>query len=762
MNINVTKRDGRKELFDFAKIHRVLDWATQGIAHTSVSDIEMMATANFIDGISTRDVHMSLVDAADALITPHSLNYEYVANKLLNFVLRKEVFGSFEIPHLSEVIKTNIGVGLYNANVFNTYTPDDIEKLNAKLKHDRDFSEVPYGGIKSFMSKYLLQDRVSKRIYETPQIAYMRAAMALLHSRYSGSTRLKHVIECYDALSKRELNGSTPILANAGTYTLNNASCVLVDIDDTKESILASHYVVGDYVTQGAGIGVHIRYRSRGSKVSGGKIEHSGPTPFLKILEAEVKGWKQGTRGGSATVYAPIWIKDIVEFINLNAIGGTIENRIYKLDYGVGLFGIFEERLRNGQDISLFCPHESGLMKYWGVLDENGNHLFDAKYVEAENNPNISRTTISAKELAYLLADARLRTGRIYLFNVDNVNTQGMYKLPVLQSNLCTEITLPVIPLQSIDDPNGLIATCILAAINAGVVKIDSIPRVMRIAVMVLDALIDSQEYPSIAAERFTKKFRALGIGVTGWADYFAKNKIKFYDSKALALTEEYCREMMIAAIRASIDLAKEFGACEYLHLTKWADGVLPVDLRKKTVDTLIPHYEDPRYEELRKDLIAYGIRNGSLLSQMPCESSSDLNGATNGKDAIKSLIVSKKDKQGFRKIVAKYARTHADDYTFVWEASFSNEAEIRNTAVMQKYFDQAISFNTYTDTARYENGVPSVDDTLRLILMARHYGLKTMYYNLTEDGAKEFSFKDFITIGADANDGCAGGACKL
>ena len=766
-NISVVKADGTKERFDIDKIHRILEWATDDIKNVSVSELEMQLHLNIVDGMTTDTIHNALIDAADSLITKDNTDYSLVANRLLNFRLRKLSYGGSNPPSLKEHIRKMVNEGWYHEDIWKRYTEEELEFLESKINHNRDFDVLPFSGTKAMMAKYLFQNRHTNTFFETPQFRYMITAMDIFNYRYWGKERLEKVADAYEEYSLQRLNLPSPLLVNGGSDTRQYASCVLMQVDDTTDSIIASNAVLSEYVTLSAGIGLEVRYRAKNSPVKGGKILHDGNIPFLKIHEAVVKGFKQANRGGSATVYSPFWHKDVIEYIHLNARGGTEDTRIYKLDYGLTMSDLVWKRYHNNEDLSLFCPNETNLFEYWGKVDENGVHLFDAEYERLEADPSISRTTINAREFLNLYGANVIKTGRNYPMGIDNANRQSSFKDSITQSNLCTEITLPTKAMQSVDDPEAEIATCILGAINMVNTSKKQLEKSCRIMVETLDALIDHQIYPNGASERFTKLRRAIGIGVTGLADYLAWNKVQLWEQEeCLPLVEEYINEMAIHTTQASIDLAKRFGACEKVDRTYYADGIVPIDRRNKHVDELIPHNEDERWGPIREQLKEYGIRNSTLFTQMPCESSSDVQGVSNGIEMMKSLIINKKDRKGFRKTIAKYIKTRSKNYTFTWSPEYNNEDFIKMCAVIQKYFDQGMSVNTYVDTSRYVDGIPKVEDKLRDMAVAQYYGLKTLYYTITKDGAKEYSHKDFwdTTNDGEAETGvsCAGDSCTI
>ena len=765
-DIFVIKADGRREPFSIEKISRIFQWAMGDLKTVSLSDLEMQLHLNIVDEMHTDVIHSSLIDSAESLITKDNVDYSIVANRLLNFQLRKQVFGGIGIPTLKEQVERLVNMGWYHEDLRKRFSDEDLAYLEEHINHDRDFTILPLSGTKALTAKYLCQNRHTNEYLETPQFRYMVTAMDIFSYRYSGQRRLDKIVDGYEEYSTQRLNLPSPLMVNGGGTSRQYASCVLMKVNDTTESIIATNSMLAKYVTLSAGIGLEVRYRAKNSPIRGGKILHDGNIPFFKIHESIVKGFKQAIRGGSATVYTPFWHKDVIEYLHLNAQGGTEETRVFKLDYGLGITKVIWERLRDGKDISLFCPHESSLFDFWGVV-ENGVHLFDREYIRCENDPKISRTKISAKEFALLFGGNIIKTGRIYPFFVDNVNLQSPFKLPITQSNLCTEIALPVIGMESVEDPKAEIATCILGAVNMTNTRKNQLPKTTRVMVETLDALIDHQIYPNDASERFTKGRRSIGIGVTGLADYLAYNKVKLWEQDTLLpLVDDYINEMAIHTTLASIELAKEFGACDKIGDTHYADGKVPIDWRNKNVDSILPHNEDPRWTQIRKDLKEFGLRNSTLFTQMPCESSADIQGCSNGIEFMKSLIINKKDRAGYRKTIARYIKTRSKDYTFTWSPKYKNEDFIRMVAVIQKYFDQGMSINTYVDTSRYIDGIPIVDDKLREIILAHSLGLKTLYYTVTKDGAKEFSHKDFWDTDTEGSTeesvGCEDGACAI
>ena len=732
--INVIKRDGSKTPLDLNRVHHIVEHACKGLAGVSESAVEINSGLQFFDGIKTSDIQEILVRSANDLISLDSPNYQYVAARLLLFSLRKQVYrGHPDHPTVfKDHIQSCIDRNLYDKDILKNYTDEEITELDKYIDHGRDYL-FTYAGIRQVVDKYLVQDRSTGEVYETPQFMYMMIAATLFQDD-DKFYRLKYVKRYYDAISKHKINIPTPIMGGVRTPLRQFASCVLVDVDDTLDSIFSSDMAIGKYVAQRAGIGINAgRIRGINAKIRGGEVQHTGVVPFLKKFESTVRCCTQnGIRGGSATVHFPIWHQEIQDIIVLKNNKGTEDNRVRKLDYSVQISKLFYERFTENADITLFSPHSVP-----GLYDAFGTDAFDELYVQYENDDSIPKTKVSAQELILDLLKERAETGRLYIMNIDHCNSHSSFKDKVSMSNLCQEITLPTTPLQHIDG-SGEIALCILSAINVGkLTKLDELDELCELAVRGLDALIDYQDYPVIAAEQSTKNRRSLGIGYIGLAHYLAKNGAKYDSQKAFDLVHKLTERFQFALLSASNQLAMEKGPCGYFGKTKYADGILPIDTYKNDVDEIIPNDLSCDWEFLRGRILEYGLRHSTLSAQMPSESSSIVSNATNGIEPPRDYLSIKKSKKGpLKQIVPSYT-TLKNNYTLLWDMH-NNDGYIKVTAIMQKFFDQAISGNWSYNPENYPNNEVPMQVMAMDFLTTYKYGWKTSYYQNTYDAKKD------------------------
>lgn len=728
--INVIKRDGRKEPLDINKIHIMVEEACEGLAGVSVSQIEMNADLQFLDGITTADIQEILIRSASDLISLDKPNYQYAAARLLLYGLRKDVFGQFDYIPLYDLVKQNVARGVYDAELMELYTEAEWRQLDVYINHQRDL-DFTYAGMRQVVDKYLVQDRSSGRVYETPQYMYMMIA-ATLFATYPKDKRLAYIRRYYDAISTFKINIPTPVMSGVRTPIRQFASCVLVDVDDTLPSIFNSSTAVGYYIAQRAGIGLNVgRIRAINSKIRGGEVAHTGVIPFLKVYEAVVRSCTQnGVRGGSATVHFPIWHKEIEDILVLKNNKGTEDNRVRKLDYSIQLSKLFYERLLTDGNISLFSPHDvPDLYAAFG-----NNEVFDRLYVKYENDSKISKKVVKAMQLFSELLKERAETGRVYIMNIDHCNSHSSFTDMVRMSNLCQEITLPTDPIQSLDDANGEIALCILSAINVGNLReLDDLKNLCDLAVRALDQIIDYQRYPVLAAERSTKARRSLGIGYIGLAHYLAKKGLKYSDPDAARAVNRLTEAFQYYLIKASVNLAKETAPCELFSRTKYAQGLLPVDTYKRDIDEFLGtelHYD---WEALRKEVLEHGMRHSTLSAQMPSESSSVVSNETNGIEPPRAPMSTKKSKKGpLKQIVPQYGGLK-HNYSYLYEEGV-NEGYIRIVAAMQKYFDQAISGNWSYNPKHYPNNEVPMSVMFNDLLTTYKLGWKTSYYHNTYD----------------------------
>ena len=729
--IHIVKRDGTKDLLNIEKIHKVVEHACDNLAGVSSSQIEMNANLQFYDGMSTAEIQEILIRSANDLISLDAPNYQSAAARLLSYSVNKQVFGEYEPIEFQKMIEKNIERSVYDAEFLTYYTPQEIATLDSYIRHKRD-ENFTYAGLRQVVDKYLCQDRSTGEIFETPQHMYMMIA-ATLFAKYPTETRMHYVKRYYDATSLFKINIPTPVMAGVRTPVRQFASCVLVDSNDTIDSIFSSDMAIGRYTAQRAGIGINAgRIRGVNSKIRGGEVAHTGIIPFLKKFESTVRCCTQnGVRGGSATVHFPFWHQEIEDILVLKNNKGTEDNRVRKLDYSIQLNKTMYERLLSGGNITLFSPHDvPGLYEaYFSDADK-----FKELYEKYERATSIKKKTVPAMELFSALIKERAETGRMYIMNVDHCNTHSSFKDTVYMSNLCQEITLPTKPLKHIDDPEGEIALCILSAINVGVIKsLDDLEELCDLAVRALEEIIDYQRYPILAAEKSTKARRSLGIGYIGLAHYLAKNHVKYEDEQAWQLVHDLSEAFQFYLLKASNKLAQERGACEYFDRTKYSDGILPIDTYKKDVDKVVANKLNYDWDSLRSDIKEHGLRHSTLSAQMPSESSSVVSNATNGIEPPRGYLSVKKSKKGPLKQIVPQYQSLKQYYTLLWDMP-SNEGYVKVVAVMQKFFDQAISGNWSYNPTQFENNEVPMSVMMQDLLTTYKYGWKTSYYQNTYD----------------------------
>ena len=734
MSTNVVKRNGIVESLNLEKIHKMVEMACDGVAGVSESSIELNANLQIFDGIKTDDIQEILIKSANDLISLDTPNYQFVAARLLLFSLRKAVYQRHPDahPHIHWHIKECIAKGLYDKTLVDSYSGLEWDDINSMIDYDRDYM-FTYAGLRQVVDKYLVQDRSTGEVYETPQQMYVMIA-ATLFQRYPEESRLTYVKKYYDAISTHKINIPTPIMGGVRTPLRQFASCVLVDIDDTLDSIFSSDMAIGYYVAQRAGIGINAgRIRGINAKIRGGEVQHTGVVPFLKKFESTVRCCTQnGIRGGSATVHFPIWHQEIEDILVLKNNKGTEDNRVRKLDYSIQLSELFYQRFINNESITLFSPHDVP-----GLYDAFGTPDFNSLYTKYESDETIPKNVVPAQELILAMLKERAETGRIYLMNIDHVNTHSSFKDKVSMSNLCQEITLPTDPIQSIQG-QGEIALCILSAINVGKIrKTDELENLCDLAVRGLEELIDYQEYPVKAAEDSTIARRSLGIGYIGLAHYLAKQGVKYDDQGAYDLVHELTESFQYYLLKASNQLSKERGPCGNFVCTKYHDGILPIDTYKKDVDQIVaPEYQHD-WDSLRDDIKKFGLRHSTLSAQMPSESSSVVSNATNGIEPPRDYLSVKKSKKGPLKQIVPQYNTLKNNYTLLWDMK-SNEGYIKVVAVMQKFFDQAISGNWSYNPENYPNNEIPMSVFSMDLLNTYKYGWKTSYYQNTYDNKKD------------------------
>ena len=729
--IKVKKRNGRGvEPLNLEKIHVMAEEACKGLAGVSASQVEIQSGIQFYDGITTEEIQEILIKSASDLIDLDHPNYQFVAARLLLFAVRKHIYGKMrDLPHLEEHIMSCTNIDVYDKDIFIKYSKEEIDKANNFIDHDRDFM-FTYAGLRQVVDKYLVQDRSSGGVYETPQFMYIMIALTIF-AEYPKEKRLNYVRRYYDAISKHKINIPTPIMAGVRTPIRQFASCVLVDIDDTLDSIFSSDMAIGKYVAQRAGIGINAgRIRGINSKIRGGEVQHTGVVPFLKKFESTVRCCTQnGIRGGSATVHFPIWHQEIRDILVLKNNKGTEDNRVRKLDYSIQLSKLFYERFIQNKEITLFSPHDCP-----NLYESFGTDDFDRLYCQYENDDSIPKSTIGAQELILDLLKERAETGRVYIMNIDHCNTHSSFKDKVEMSNLCQEITLPTFPIQHIDDEYGEIALCILSAVNVGKIRSDEeLEDLCDLSVRGLEELIDYQKYPVKAAEVATKARRSLGVGFIGLAHYLAKLGFDYGSQEAWDAVHGLSESFQYYLLKSSNKIAQEKGYCDNFGRTKYADGILPIDTYKKDVDEISSQELQHDWESLRNDITTHGLRHSTLSAQMPSESSSVVSNATNGIEPPRGYLSIKKSKKGPLKQVVPSYGTLKNSYTLLWDMP-DNTGYINIVAVMQKFFDQGISGNWSYNPEHYPDNEVPVSVMAQDLLTTYKLGWKTSYYQNTHD----------------------------
>jgi len=751
MNITVKKRDGKIEKFNIDKINKVIKWAIDGYTEVSLTDIEINAKINISQGVTTKQIHSLLIESAANLISLEKPNYQFVAARLLNYQLRKDVWKGKHAPRLLEFLKEGLKNKIYDPIILEKYTEDEINKIGEFIDHERDYI-FTYAGIKQLCDKYLIKDRVSGVIYETPQFSYILIAIYGFIN-YPSETRMNYVRKFYDSISKHKINLPTPIMAGLRTPSKNYASCCLIGVDDTRESITASATAVSMATSNRCGIGIDVsKIRAIGSPIKNGEVVHTGLIPFLKIYESSVKAWQQnGLRGGSATCNIQWWHYEIEDIIVLKNNAGTDDNRVRKLDYTVGMSKLFYDRVLKDEDITLFNNAEvPELYEAWGTKD------FDKVYKECESKKLKLKKKISARKLFSLIIKERVETGRIYILNVDHANNHGAWLDKVTMSNLCTEVIHPTIPLSDYHDKEGEIGMCILSAVNMLEIKNwQDLEKTCDLIVRFLDEIIDIQDYFNIAAENFAKKRRSLGVGITNLAALLAKNGLKYSSDKSLLFIDEWMEHFQFYLLKSSLELAKEKGKCEKFDRTKYSKGILPIDTYKDKVDEICKRKLSLDWDALRKDIKEFGLRHSTLSSCMPCESSSVIQSSTNGVEPIRSLITYKTSKMGKLPVLVPGIGKYEDSYELAYNLK-DNVGLLKINAIIQKYIDMAISTNVYYNYSHYENHILPDAKVMKEIMLAYSLGLISLYYSNSDDGDKE------QLMNQKADQDCSGGACKL
>jgi len=736
--IHVLKRSGNREPLDIEKLHQVVFWATEGITGVSASEVEIKSHLQFFNGVSTSSIQETLIKSAADLISEETPNYQYVAGRLICYHLRKQVYGAFQPCHIKELVDRNVASGFYDKELLETYSAEEWDRINGFVRHDRD-EQLTYAAMEQFRGKYLVQNRVTKEIFETPQVAYALIA-ATLFGKYPKNTRMTWIRDYYDAISTHQISLPTPVMAGVRTPQRQFSSCVLIETGDSLDSINATTSSIVKYVSQKAGIGIGAaRIRAIGSPIRSGDAYHTGVIPFYKMFQAATRSCSQGgVRNGAATLYYPLWHLEVEDLLVLKNNKGTDDNRVRQMDYGVQFNKVMYERLLTNGNITLFSPHDVPEMFDAFYTDVE---KFRDLYEKAERNTKLRKKTISAVELFSRFMQERKDTGRIYLQNVDHANSHGSFKpelAPIRQSNLCSEIDLPTKPLNDINDPEGEIALCTLSALNWGSFRDpEDMEKACTLAVRGLDALLSYQNYPILAAQLATENRRPLGVGIINLAYWLAKNDLSYSNPASLVLVDKWAQHWSYYLIKASADLAQEFGACPKSNETKYHDGVLPVDTYKREVDELVPHQDEVDWSGLREQLKRTGIRNSTLMALMPAETSAQISNATNGIEPPRSYVSIKQSKDGVLKQVVPEYRRLKNKYELLWDQK-SPEGYLKICAVLQKYIDQGISVNTSYNPQHYEDEKIPLSDMLKHLVMFYKYGGKQLYYFNTYDGSGE------------------------
>jgi len=755
--LSVSKRDGIKESLDLEKIHRVVEWAAEGLDNVSVSQVELKSHIQFYDGIRTSDIHETIIKSAADLISKETPDYQYLAARLAVFHLRKKAYGKFEPPRLYDHVVKLVEEKRYDEHLLVDYTENEIDQLDEFLDHSRDMN-FSYAAVKQLEGKYLVQNRVTGEIYESAQFLYILVA-ASLFAKYPVETRLDYIKRFYDAVSTFKISLPTPIMAGVRTPTRQFSSCVLIECGDSLDSINATSSSIVKYVSQRAGIGINAgRIRALGSAIRNGEAFHTGCIPFYKHFQTAVKSCSQGgVRGGAATLFYPLWHLEVENLLVLKNNRGVDDNRVRHLDYGVQFNKLMYSRLIKDDYITLFSPSDvPGL--YDAFFEDQ--EKFEALYVQYEQDESIRKKRIKAIELFSVFAQERASTGRIYLQNVDHCNTHSPFistVAPIRQSNLCLEIALPTKPLQHVMDEEGEIALCTLSALNLGAIdSLDELEELAELAVRALDDLLDYQDYPVPAARNASMGRRTLGIGVINYAYYLAKNGVKYSDGSANALTHRTFEALQFYLMKASNVLAIEKGACPKFNETTYSQGIMPIDTYKKDLDKVCDEQLHLDWDGLRKSIVEHGMRNSTVSALMPSETSSQISNATNGIEPPRGHISIKASKDGILKqVVPEYNRLK-DNYELLWDIP-SNDGYLQLVGIMQKFIDQAISANTNYDPNKFDGGKVPLKLLLKDLLTAYKLGVKTLYYHNTRDGAADTQ-EDII----EEDDGCEGGACKI
>ena len=770
--ITVVKRSGQREPLALEKWQTQIAKICAGIADVSQSMVEIKAQLHFYDGITTKEIDeitlRAIVDLIDVESNPDvgHTNYQFVAGKQRLSMLRKDVYGSYTPPHLYEIVKTNVATGLYTPELLEWYTEDDWNRMNDMLDHSKD-ETYSYAAIEQLIEKYLVKNRSTKQIYETPQIRYMVAAATVFHAEEPNSARMRYIKEYYTAASDGLFTLATPVLAGLGTPTKQFSSCVLIRSDDDLDSIFASGEMMAKYASKRAGIGLEIgRLRPLGSPIRGGEIMHTGMIPFLKKWFGDLRSCSQGgIRNASATVFYPIWHHQFDDLIVLKNNQGTEETRVRHMDYGVVLSAFFWRRFKNKEQITFFDPNE--VPELYQAFYSN-TQLFEELYVKYENTPGLRTKTMSAEEVFKSgILKERTDTGRIYLVFVDNVMNQGPFDPEyhtIYQSNLCCEILLPTKSFKRLDDDSGRIALCTLGSINWGAFRNpEDMRRACRILHRSLNNILDYQDFLSIQSKLSNDEIRPLGIGVTNLAYWHAKRSFRYGERDSLAEVKTWMEHQAYYLTEASVELAKERGRCKDSDKTRYGKGVFPWELRAKGVNELTDFTPELNWEGLRAEMRSYGVRNATQMAIAPVESSSVVINSTNGIEMPMSLISVKESKAGsLTQVVPEYHKLK-NKYQQMW-AQKDCDGYLKTAAVLAAYIDQSISTNTFYNPAHFADRKVPTTLIAKNLMQAHYWGLKTFYYSLINKAGSKMVKEDapapMLEIDFDLEEDCE--SCKL
>jgi ribonucleoside-diphosphate reductase alpha chain len=772
MNITVIKRSGNKEPLHIEKWQAQVAKVCQGIADVSQSMIEIKAQLHFYDGITTKEIDGITLRAIADLIDVESnpdvghTNYQYVAGKQRLSMLRKDVYGNYEVPHLYSIVKRNVEIGLYTPELLEWYTEDDWNRMNDMLDHEKD-EQYGYASIEQLIEKYLVRNRATKEIYETPQIRYIIAAATVFHKEEPNTARMRYIKEYYNAASDGLFTLATPVLAGLGTPTKQFSSCVLIRSDDDLDSIFASGEMMAKYASKRAGIGLEIgRLRPLGSPIRGGEIMHTGMIPFLKKWFGDLRSCSQGgIRNASATVFYPIWHHQFDDLIVLKNNQGTEETRVRHMDYGVVLSAFFWRRFKNKENITFFDPNE--VPDLYEAFYKN-TALFEELYVKYEKRKDLRKKTMSAEEVFKSgILKERTDTGRIYLVFIDNVQNQGPFDPEyhtIYQSNLCCEILLPTKSFKRLDDADGRIALCTLGSINWGAFRNpEDMRRACRILQRSLCNILDYQDFLSIQSKLSNDEIQPLGIGVTNLAYWHAKRGLRYGEKDALQDVKSWMEHQAFYLTEATVALARERGPCLHSTHTRYGKGIFPWELRAKGVNELADFAPELDWETLRTNMKQYGVRNATLMAIAPVESSSVVINSTNGIEMPMSLISVKESKAGsFVQVVPEYHKLK-NKYQLMWEQK-DCDGYLKTAAVLAAYVDQSISTNTFYNPAHFADRKVPTTLIAKNLMQAHLWGLKTFYYSLINKAGSKQVAEDapgmLEPIDFDNEEDCI--ACKL